>query len=129
MSAAKHDIILEGNSDFEWKIKLTTANCSVIDVDNYGMKMQIRTLNSSDGDLLIEASVTNSRINVNTTTDIFEIDIPVDVITPQIQNFEDNKNRAFYDIVIYPSSTAPTTDPIRLVEGKVKFSKGVTTLI
>ena len=128
MPASILDITLEDNSDFELKLQLLTDACSVIDIASYGMIMQIRDA-KVDGNVLIEATLGNGYINVNSTTDIFEIDIPVSVITPQIQNFEDIKNRAYYDCVIFPDSAAPTTDPIRLVEGRVEFSRGITKLV
>ena len=125
MPAEKLDIILETNADFEWNFRLETSACSIISLSGYGAKLEIR--DHVEGALILSASH-NTYINVNTTTDEFEVDIPQSAIDAVRETFRNNKWRGVWDLVVFPGASTETVDPIALVEGKVRYRVGSTEL-
>ena len=125
MPAESRNIQFEENADFEWNIQLETSNCSVIDITGYGMRMEVR--DRAEGVLIFQATHAD-HINVNDTTDEFEIDIPQASVAAVKENFRLHKWKAVYDIIAFPGASTPTTDPVALFEGTVRYRPGVTEL-
>jgi len=125
MPAERLDITLSTNGDFEWNFRLETNACSIISITGYGAKLQIR--DKAEGSLILEASHT-TYINVNTTTNEFEVDIPQSAIEGVKGTFRANKWRGVWDFVVWPTAASPTVDPIDVAYGTVRYRVGVTEL-
>jgi len=125
MPAERLDINISTNGDFKWNFRLETSSCSIISITGYGARLHIR--DKEEGSLIISASHT-TYINVNTTTNEFEVDIPQSVIEGVKETFRGINFRGVWDFVVFPTAASPTVDPIDIAYGTVRYRVGVTDL-
>lgn len=125
MAAQRRDIDLATNEDFEWNFRLETSNCSVINIDNYGLRMMVK--DSEEGTTILTVTH-NTYAAINATLDEFQIDIPQSAISAVKETFRANNWKGVYDIVVFPGASTPTADPFAVVYGKVRYRVGPTTL-
>jgi len=119
------DIVLRENSDFEWDFTLRNLpSCTLIDIDAYGAKLTIAS--DYEGEEILSVD-TDDYIIINTTTDVFQIDIPHTVIAAKKELFRTFGFEGVYDILVWPTKASPTVDPIAIAHGRVTYQRGVGT--
>jgi hypothetical protein len=118
--AKKLDITLEQNADFEWNFRLETSACSVVTVTSYGASLLIK--DKLEGSTLITGTH-NTYININVTSQEFEIDIPASVIAGQLEAFRNNDWRGVWEFIVHPSAASPSNDPLAVAYGTVRYRR------
>jgi hypothetical protein len=126
MAAGKYSFVLEQGVTFQREIQYTDSNGTPIDLTNYSARMQMRpsagsatvyiTLSSSlspDGTGLNMNGLGGTKPKSSGT-----IGIIVSAYSSSLLNFRD----AMYDLELYSASYVT-----RLIEGKVKLSKEITS--
>lgn len=126
MAAGKYSYVIEQGATFQRQFDYLDSNGNPIDLTNYSAKMQIRPEpGSTTLYLTLSSSFTadGSGINLNglngtTPRSSGSIGITISAVSSSMLNF----NEASYDLELYSGSFVD-----RLLEGKVKLSKEVTT--
>ena len=118
MPAAKWDIEIEENVQFDFYITREDNACVPVDVTGYGAKFQIRAERLSTSTVIYQAIIA-SGITIPVGTDgLFVISLTItQVNTPGGGAW----TKAFYDFVIWPPGSSETDGAKRLVEGRVVF--------
>ncbi len=117
MEAALEDIVVEKGAVFKDKFVWRDANGDRVDLTGASAKGQIRNLR--DGDTLL------ATFDITLGDALGTIEYSLDADVTKALSFD----RAFYDILVSPSGAADpaiATDSIRIKEGSVILSKGVT---
>lgn len=112
MPAAKLNITIEQGATFSKRLVWRDKNKRPINMNGYTAKMQIRTSVTS-AEVLFELSTANERITLM-AGGVIQLDIAA--------SDTDSIKGGVYDLKLY----APTGQEIRLIEGKVTVSPGVT---
>lgn len=112
MPAAKLNLPIEQGATFSKRIVWRDKNKRPVNLTGYTAKMQVRTSVSSTT-VLYELSTENGRISMP-GGGVIQLDIPA--------SDTDNIQAGVYDLKLY----APSGQEIRLIEGKVTVSPGVT---
>jgi hypothetical protein len=112
MPAAKLNLTIEQGADFSKRLVWRDKNKRPINLSGYTAKMQIRT-SASSSEVLFELSTANGRISMP-GSGVIELSIAA--------NDTDTIKPGVYDVKLY----APGGQEIRLIEGKVTVSPGVT---
>jgi hypothetical protein len=112
MPAAKLNITVEQGATFSKRLVWRDKNKRPINLSGYTAKMQIRA-SATSTDVLFELSTSNQRITL-AAGGVIQLDIAA--------NDTDQIKAGVYDLKLY----APTGQEIRLIEGKVTVSPGVT---
>lgn len=113
MSAIKHNLLIEKNATFSRVFVWRGGNKRPINTTGYDAKLQIRAV---DGTILIELSVANTRIVLGGTFGTIKLIMSV----ADMAGF--TWTAGVYDLIL----TAPDGTKLRLLEGKVSVSPGVT---
>jgi len=124
MSAARHDIVLEEESEFEASFVWEDENCNPKDVTGYGAKLEIRNDREDTSPVLAEASTANGRITVDGTNGKFSVLIPETVVNSMATTL--TGLRGEYDFLIWPSASTPSVGATRLLTGRVRYEKAAT---
>jgi hypothetical protein len=132
MSAGKYSFVIEQGATLSFEIQYKDSNNAPVDLTNYTGRMQIRsTFAQNNGELYLTLSSSRrpdgtglnfSGSNGSTPPTSGSIGIFVAACTSSKLTF----NEAFYDLELY-SGSAHCPYTIRLLQGKVKLSKEVTT--
>lgn len=112
MPAAKLNLTVEQGATFSKRLVWRDKNKRPVNLSGYTAKMQIRT-SASSAEVLFELSTSNNRITL-LAGGVIQLDISA--------NDTDTIKGGVYDLKLY----APSGQEIRLVEGKVSVSPGVT---
>ena len=115
MAAGIYNFTIEQGATFTRQFRYKDANGDPIDLSSHGARMEIK---DKIGGTRVTGgffSTTSDGINI-TDTNLITLTIPS--TTTEAFNF----NTAVYDIEIFTSTTV-----IRLLQGKIKLSKEVTT--
>ena len=112
MPAAKLNLTIEQGATFSKRLVWRDKNKRPVNTTGYAAKMQIRA-SATSAEVLFELSTTNNRI-VLQAGGVIQLDISA--------NDTDSIKSGVYDLKLY----APNGQEIRLIEGKVTVSPGVT---
>ena len=110
MPAIKRDIVIEIGARWYSPVVLKNKDGSVYDLTGAEARMQIR---DADGELLVELSTANGRLQIDVATGRIERDIGA-TVTAAI-----NADKGLYDMEIIPGGNPDHA--WKLYRGKVKF--------
>jgi hypothetical protein len=113
--ATQHDINVKQNANFELNVAAKNSDGTVMDLNGYSGKMQVRE-NAADPDVLMEASTANSRITINVTTGVVSVLVPADITNVMTWD------SGVYDLFVFTT----TANRKCLAEGNASFSRAVT---
>ena len=132
MAAGKYSFVIEQGATLDFEVQYKDSSGDPIDLTEYSGRLQIRsTFAQNGGELFLTLSSSRnpdgtglnfSGSDGNTPPTSGSIGIFVAACTSSLLTF----NEAVYDLEIY-SGSAHCPFTIRLIEGKVKLSKEVTT--
>lgn len=120
MSAANWDFVVEEGSDFQFSFIWFDPSCTTRDVTGYGAKLQMRE--KIDFPLLWTISTANSRITVTGVSGKFDIFLPAASTSAPGHPF----SKGVWDLKVWPTAASPDVNPLRLMEGKVRYREQVT---
>ena len=132
MAAGKYNFVIEQGATTDFEVQYTDSSNNPVDLTGYTGRMQIRSTYAQDSGTLfltLSSSLASDGTGLNfsgsngsTPPTSGSIGIFISAASSSALTF----NEALYDLEIYSGSTAyPYT--IRLLGGKVKLSKEVTT--
>ena len=132
MAAGRYSFVIEQGATTDFEVQYTDSSGNPVDLTYYSGRLQVRSGYAQDnGELFLTLSssltpdgtgLNFSGSNGSTPPTSGSIGIFISSITSSALTF----NEALYDLEIYSgSNNSPFT--IRLLEGKVKLSKQVTT--
>jgi hypothetical protein len=119
MAAAKKKFIIEEKATFRKRLIWQSRSKRAINLTGYMVRMQIRSIADESSAVLMELTQANNRIIVTPLTGT--IDLFISAVDTNLLTWSE----AVYDIVI----TAPDGTVIRLLEGKIVVSQGVTQAV
>ena len=133
MAAGRYSFVIEQGVTTDFEIQYTDSSGDPVDLTNYSGRLQVRSGYAQDnGELFLTLSssltpdgtgLNFSGSNGSTPPTSGSIGIYIAACTSSALTF----NEAVYDLEIYSGSDdCPYT--VRLLEGKVKLSKQVTTI-
>jgi len=132
MAAGRYSFVIEQGATTDFEVQYTDSSGNPVDLTDYSGRLQVRSGYAQDnGELFLTLSssltpdgtgLNFSGSNGSTPPTSGSIGIFISSITSSALTF----NEALYDLEIYSgSNNSPFT--VRLLEGKVKLSKQVTT--
>jgi len=124
MSAARHDIVIEDNSQFDFYITKEDSECVATDITGYGAKWQVRAAKASTSTVLFETTV-GSGIIIQPSGETGKIRIQLTVAqvnAPGVATW----GRGWHDLLIWPPTGSITDGAKKLVKGKVDRDLAVT---
>ena len=132
MAAGKYNFVIEQGATTDFEVQYKDSNSTPIDLTNYSGRLQIKSTYTQDsGELYLTLSsslnpdgtgLNFSGSNGTTPPTSGSIGIYIAACTSSALTFSE----AIYDLEIYSGSgDCPYT--VRILEGKVKLSKQVTT--
>lgn len=122
MAAARYSFTIEQGATFQRNVVYTDSTGSVVDLSNYGARMQIRpNVDSSDVYVSLSSTIGDDGSGLLITPTSGSIQIIISAVSSSMLTF----NEAKYDLEIY-SGSGDTEFVTRLLEGNVKLSKNVT---
>ena len=115
MAAVKKNILIEERATFRWRLTWQSKTGKPVNLTGWTAAMELRAAKDELSPVLFTLSTANGRITMTSkgVIDLFISDEDTDTL-----EFE----KAYYDLVL----TAPNGDRVRLLEGEVKTSPGVT---
>lgn len=120
MPAVKFNLKIEENAAFQKTFIWKDGRGRPINLTGYTAKMQIRERNDDTSPVLLELTTENGQIVITPLAGKVELKIPGSVTDPLTWK------TAYYDLMLIPATGID--DAIRLVEGSVRVSPGVTEL-
>ncbi len=132
MAAGQYSFIIEQGATVDFRIDYTDSNGDAVDLTNYEARMQIR---NAKGGTTLYASLSSSLdacgTGLNMTPTSASLTLPkssgsIGVFISAASSSAFTFDRAYYDLEIY-SGSGNCTRVDRILEGRVKLSKEVTT--
>ena len=132
MAAGQYSFIIEQGATVDFRIDYTDSNGDAVDLTNYEARMQIR---NAKGGTTLYASLSSSLdacgSGLNMTPTSASVTLPkssgsIGVFISAASSSAFTFDRAYYDLEIY-SGSGNCTRVDRILEGRVKLSKEVTT--
>tara|TARA_Y100000004_G_scaffold14832_1_gene15666 strand:+ start:797 stop:1195 length:399 start_codon:yes stop_codon:yes gene_type:complete len=132
MAAGQYSFIIEQGATVDFRIDYTDSNGDAVDLSNYEARMQIR---NAKGGTTLYASLSSSLdacgSGLNMTPTSASVTLPkssgsIGVFISAASSSAFTFDRAYYDLEIY-SGSGNCTRVDRILEGRVKLSKEVTT--
>lgn len=132
MAAGQYSFTIEQGATVDFRIDYTDSNGDAVDLTNYEARMQIR--NAKGGDTLyasLSSSLDACGSGLNMTPTSASVTLPkssgsIGVFISAASSSAFTFDRAHYDLEIY-SGSGNCTRVDRILEGRVKLSKEVTT--
>lgn len=123
MGAARRDIDILENSQFDFYVKKRDSSCTPTDVTGYGAKFQVRETREATGQLLYEATVGNGiTVQPSGETGLFHVQLTV----PEVNSPQREWEKAYYDLVIWPPGGSIVDGAKRLVQGRATWGPAAT---
>lgn len=129
MSAGKYSFTIEQGATTNFEVKYTDNNGNPIDLTGYQGRMQIRSAIGGEVYISLSSSLGPCGTGLNfsgssgtTPPTSGSIGVYISAVSSSALNF----NEGVYDLEIYSGSGCEYV--VRLLEGKVKLSKEVTTI-
>lgn len=132
MAAGQYSFTIEQGATVDFRIDYTDSNGDAVDLSNYEARMQIR---NTKGGATLYASLSSSLgpcgTGLNMTPTSASVTLPkssgsIGVFISAASSSAFTFDRAYYDLEIY-SGSGNCTRVDRILEGRVKLSKEVTT--
>lgn len=132
MAAGQYSFTIEQGATVDFRIDYTDSNGDAVDLTNYEARMQIR---NAKGGTTLYASLSSSLgpcgTGLNMTPTSASVTLPkssgsIGVFISAASSSAFTFDRAYYDLEIY-SGSGNCTRVDRILEGRVKLSKEVTT--
>lgn len=132
MAAGQYSFTIEQGATVDFRIDYTDSNGDAVDLSNYEARMQIR---NAKGGTTLYASLSSSLdacgSGLNMTPTSASVTLPkssgsIGVFISAASSSAFTFDRAYYDLEIY-SGSGNCTRVDRILEGRVKLSKEVTT--
>jgi hypothetical protein len=131
MAAGRYDFTIEQGTTVDFQIEYTDCNNTAVDLTDYQSRMQIRPFaGSSDLHLTLSSSLgtCGTGINMSGSNSLNPptsgtLGIYISAASSSLLSWD---GAAYYDLEIYSGSGA-CQYVVRLLEGKVKLSKEITT--
>ena len=132
MAAGQYSFTIEQGATVDFRIDYTDSNGDAVDLSNYEARMQIR---NAKGGATLYASLSSSLdacgSGLNMTPTSASVTLPkssgsIGVFISAASSSAFTFDRAYYDLEIY-SGSGNCTRVDRILEGRVKLSKEVTT--
>lgn len=132
MAAGQYSFTIEQGATVDFRIDYTDSNGDAVDLSNYEARMQIR---NAKGGATLYASLSSSLdacgTGLNMTPTSASVTLPkssgsIGVFISAASSSAFTFDRAYYDLEIY-SGSGNCTRVDRILEGRVKLSKEVTT--
>lgn len=132
MAAGQYSFTIEQGATVDFRIDYTDSNGDAVDLTNYEARMQIR---NAKGGTTLYASLSSSLdacgSGLNMTPTSASVTLPkssgsIGVFISAASSSAFTFDRAYYDLEIY-SGSGNCTRVDRILEGRVKLSKEVTT--
>ncbi len=132
MAAGQYSFTIEQGATVDFRIDYTDSNGDAVDLTNYEARMQIR---NTKGGATLYASLSSSLgpcgTGLNMTPTSASVTLPkssgsIGVFISAASSSAFTFDRAYYDLEIY-SGSGNCTRVDRILEGRVKLSKEVTT--
>ena len=132
MAAGQYSFTIEQGATVDFRIDYTDSNGDAVDLSNYEARMQIR---NAKGGATLYASLSSSLdacgSGLNMTPTSASVTLPkssgsIGVFISAASSSAFTFDRAHYDLEIY-SGSGNCTRVDRILEGRVKLSKEVTT--
>ena len=132
MAAGQYSFTIEQGATVDFRIDYTDSNGDAVDLTNYEARMQIR---NAKGGATLYASLSSSLgpcgTGLNMTPTSASVTLPkssgsIGVFISAASSSAFTFDRAYYDLEIY-SGSGNCTRVDRILEGRVKLSKEVTT--
>lgn len=123
MPAKQKDIVLEEQSTFTLKVQWLDEDCNKRDITGYGAAMEVKEERDPDASALLEGTVSNGVISLNTTDAVFNIGFGEDAINDMPESFKEDGG--YYDLIVFPDQN-PDAGTTRLLMGRVRYSRAVT---
>lgn len=117
--AGKQNFTIEKNATFRKRLRYMSKSRRPIDLTGYTAKLQVR---ATVGDVvaLLELTTENGGITLTSTGNIT-------LVVPLAQVLMLTFRTAVYDLILVVPGTDPNRDRIRLLEGRIIVSPGVTS--
>ena len=119
MTAGTLNITVDLNAAFSLSMTYKNSLGVPIDLTGYDAKLQVRHYPESTDPVLLEMSVSNSRITLGGTAGTIVLALTLAQVTAILTW----RHTAVYDLLLTP----PGQDPFRFIEGAWKLSRGVTS--
>ena len=117
MAAGKHTFILQQGSTFDQLINLKDSAKDPVDLQDYDARMQIR---SGFGGTLF-ANVSCSIVQTSGSSTFGTVRLQLAAANTDDLDFKEG----LYDLEIFSGSVVPYVE--RILQGKIKLDKGITT--
>lgn len=127
MAAAKYDIVLEEQSDFVLNVGYEDPRGTIVDITGYGAKFEVRDERGASAISRLSATV-GEGITLDIPLGMFRIRIISAAIDALADELPDGW-RGEWDLLIWPTLASPNINALRLVSGKVKYSRAAAYTI
>lgn len=135
MSAARWFIKLEEQSDFDLRVAYENPKDTPVDITDYGARLEVRD-SRQDGTVRVAADTSpvagEGSIFKDDANGIFHVKLTEAIVTPLkavlAAAFPDQTPNDYlgdWDLLIFPDDTDRSVNPLRLVEGKARYSEAV----
>lgn len=131
MVAGKYDFTIEQGTTVDFQIQYTDCNSNPVDLSDYQSRMQIRPyIGASTSYITLSSSLDScgTGINMSGSNSLNSptsgtLGIYISAVSSSLLNWD---GKAYYDLEIY-SGSGDCQYVVRLLQGKVKLNKEITT--
>jgi hypothetical protein len=123
MAAARWDIVIEEESEFDFYVTLYDSECVKKNIDGWGALFQVRKERSAESPVLYERTSADT-IYVQPDEAIGLVHIKMFV--SQVNNPAEPFTEAYWDLLMWPADGEAGGKSKRIVEGKVRWSPAVS---